>query len=103
MSAAWATPVTSTPAVPAPAALPSDQSQTWASGRYLDGLIVTYFVVGAVVLLRARPRFILICAGSTAVLTALTAVIVSVYAGSSIPTGPFPTGVSFGAPALPAH
>jgi len=31
--------------------------------------------------MRARPRFILICAGSTAVLTALTAVIVSVYAG----------------------
>ena len=83
-------------AVTAPAALPSDQSQTWASGRYLDGLIVTYFVVGAVVLLRARPRFILACAGATAVLTGLTAVIVSVYAGSSIPTGSFPTGFSFG-------
>jgi hypothetical protein len=83
-------------AVTAPAALPTDQSQTWASGRYLDGLIVTYFVVGAVVLLRARPRFILICAGTTAVLTALTAVIVSVYAGSTLPAGMFTTGFNFG-------
>ncbi len=90
-------------AVTVPAALPSDQSQTWASGRYLDGLIVTYFVVGAVVLLRARPRFILICAGSTAVLTGLAAIIVSVYAGSSIPTGSFPTGFSFGEPAVLAQ
>jgi len=98
--AALSAAVTFITAVTAPAALPSDQSQTWASGRYLDGLIVTYFVVGAVVLLRARPRFILICAGSTAVLTALTAVIVSVYAGSSIPTGSFPTGFSFGEPAV---
>ena len=40
----------------APAALPSDQSQTWASGRYLDGMIVTFFLVGAVVLLRAGLR-----------------------------------------------
>ena len=83
--AALSAAVTLITAVTAPAALPADQSQTWASGRYLDGLIVTYFVVGAVVLLRARPRFILICAGITAVLTGLTAIIVSVYAGSSIP------------------
>jgi hypothetical protein len=101
--AALSAAVTFITAVTAPAALPSDQSQTWASGRYLDGLIVTYFVVGAVVLLRARPRFILICAGTTAVLTALTAVIVSVYAGSSIPTGSFPTGFSFGEPAVLAQ
>ena len=92
--------VTVITAVTAPAALPSDQSQTWASGRYLDGLIATFFVVGAVVLLRARPRFILICAGCTAVLTVLAAVIVSVYAGSSLPTYSFPTGFNFGEPAV---
>ena len=47
----------------APAALPPDQSLTWASGRYLDGMIVTFFLVGAVVLLRARPRPVLVFAG----------------------------------------
>jgi hypothetical protein len=95
--------VTVVTAVTTPAALPADQSQTWASGRYLDGMIVTYFVVGAVVLLRARPRFILICAGITAVLTALSAVIVSVYAGSTVPTGTFSTGFNFGEPAVLAQ
>src|SRR6202035_2903252 len=84
--------VTVITAVTTPAALPSDQSQTWASGRYLDGMIVTYFVVGAVVLLRARPRFMLICAGITTAATGLSAVIVSVYAGSSIPVAAFSTG-----------
>ena len=101
--AALSVAVTLITAATAPAALPADQSQTWASGRYLDGMIVTFFVVGAVVLLRARPRFILICAGSTAVLTALAAVIVSVYAGSSLPTGTFPTGFNFGEPAVLAQ
>ena len=101
--AALSAAVTLITAVTAPAALPADQSQTWASGRYLDGLIVTYFVVGAVVLLRARPRFILICAGITAVLTGLSAIIVSVYAGSSIRTGSFPTGFNFGEPAVLAQ
>jgi hypothetical protein len=95
--------VTLITAVTAPAALPVDQSQTWASGRYLDGMIVTYFVVGAVVLLRSQPRFILACAGATAVLTGLTAVIVSVYAGQSIPTGTFPGGFNFGEPAVLAQ
>jgi hypothetical protein len=87
-------------AVTAPAALPADQSQTWASGRYLDGMIATFFLVGAVVLLRARPRFILICAACTAGLTLLAAVTVSVYAGSSLPTSTFPTGFNFGEPAV---
>jgi hypothetical protein len=98
--AALSVAVTLITAVTAPAALPADQSQTWASGRYLDGMIVTFFVVGAVVLLRARPRFILICAGVTAVLAGLTAMIVSVYAGSSLPTYSFPTGFNFGEPAV---
>ena len=51
--------VTAVIACTAPAALPSDQSQTWASGRYLDGMIVTFFLAGAVVLLRAGLRAIL--------------------------------------------
>jgi len=49
-----------------PAALPPDQSQTWASGRYLDGMIVVFFLVGAVVLLRAWARTILGCAAGAA-------------------------------------
>jgi hypothetical protein len=63
-------------------------------------MIVTFFVAGAAVLLRARPRFILICAACTAGLTMLGAVIVSVYAGSSLPTYSFPTGFGFGEPAV---
>jgi hypothetical protein len=98
--AALSVAVTVVTAVTAPAALPQDQSQTWASGRYLDGMIVTFFLVGFVVLLRARPRFILICAAATGALTLLSAVIVSVYAGSSLPAGSFPTGFNFGEPAV---
>jgi hypothetical protein len=98
--AALSVAVTLITAVTAPAALPADQSQTWASGRYLDGPIATFFVVGAVVLLRARPRTILICAGCTAALTVPAAIIVSVYAGSSLPTSSFPTGFNFGEPAV---
>jgi len=92
--------VTLITAATAPAALPSDQSQTWASGRYLDGMIVTFFLAGAVVLLRARPRFILICAACTALMTVLSAEMVYVYAGSSLPTASFPTGFNFGEPAV---
>jgi Dolichyl-phosphate-mannose-protein mannosyltransferase len=98
--AALSVAVTVVTAATAPAALPQNQSQTWASGRYLDGMIVTFFLVGFVVLLRARPRFILICAAATAALSLLSAVIVSVYAGSSLPTGSFPTGFNFGEPAV---
>jgi hypothetical protein len=98
--AALSVAVTVVTAVTAPAALPADQSQTWASGRYLDGMIVTFFIVGAVVLLRARPQFIVICAACTAAMTALTAITVSVYAGSSLPTNSFPTAFNFGEPAV---
>ena len=97
--AALSVAVTVITAVTAPAALPADQSQTWASGRYLDGMIATFFVAGAVVLLRARPRFILSCTACTAGLTVLSAVIVSTYAGSALPTSSFPTGFNFGEPA----
>ena len=70
----------------APAALPPSQSLTWASGRYLDGMIVTFFLVGAVVLLRAAARTILAFTACTAGLTILAAVTVAVYAGTSLPT-----------------
>jgi hypothetical protein len=70
----------------APAALPPQQSLTWASGRYLDGMIVTFFLVGAVVLLRAAARTILAFTACTAGLTILAAVTVAVYAGTSLPT-----------------
>jgi hypothetical protein len=80
----------------APAALPSGQGQTWASGRYLDGLIVTFFVVGAVILLRARARTILLCAAGTAGLAILSGIIVVIYAGSSLRTEGWPWGFDFG-------
>jgi hypothetical protein len=98
--AALAVAVTVVIACTAPAALPSDQPQTWASGRYLDGMIVTFFAVGAVVLLRARARTILLCAAATAGLGILTGIIVAVYAGSSLPVGPFPTSFNFAEPAV---
>jgi hypothetical protein len=92
--------VTAITAATAPAALPQSQSQTWASGRYLDGMIVTFFLVGAGVLLRARPRFILGCAAATAVVTLLGATMVYVYAGSSLPTSAFSKSFNFGEPGV---
>jgi len=70
----------------APAALGPHQPLTWASGRYLDGMIVTFFLVGAVVLLRAAARPILAFAACVAGLTMVAAVTVAVYAGTSLPT-----------------
>ncbi len=75
--AALAVAVTAVIACTAPAALPSDQSQTWASGRYLDGMIVTFFLAGAVVLLRAGRRLILGGAACVTALFALSAVTVA--------------------------
>jgi len=98
--AALAVAVTLVIACAAPAALPSAQSQTWASGRYLDGLIVTFFVVGAVVLLRADARTILRCAAGTAGLAILTGLIVVIYAGPSLLTDGWPWGFDFGEPAV---
>jgi hypothetical protein len=71
----------------APAALPAHQSRIWASGRYLDGMIVTFFLVGAVVLLRAAARPILASTACVAGLTMVAAVTLAVYAGPSLPTG----------------
>jgi hypothetical protein len=70
----------------APAALPPHQTLTWASGRYLDGMIITFFLVGAAVLLQATARPILAFAACVAGLTLVAALTVAVYAGTSLPT-----------------
>ncbi len=82
-----------------PAALPPHQTLTWASGRYLDGMTVTFFLVGAVVLLRAAPRQILAFTACVAGLTMVAAVTVAVYAGTSLPTKRGRT-FNFGEPAV---
>jgi hypothetical protein len=71
----------------APAALPPHQTLTWASGRYLDGMIITFFLVGAAVLLQVATRPILVCTACVAGLTVVAALTVAVYAGTSLPTG----------------
>ena len=81
------------------AALPAAQTQIWASGRYLDGMVVTFFLVGAVVLLRAAARPILAFAACVAGFSMLAAVTVGVYAGMSLPTG-FGKRFNFGEPAV---
>jgi hypothetical protein len=98
--AALSVAVTTVIACTAPAALPSGTSQTWASGRYLDGMIVLFSLVGSVVLLRARLRYIAACAACIAALFLLTAVTVSIYAGSSISTSGFGSGFNFAEPAV---
>jgi hypothetical protein len=74
-------------AAAASAALGPNQPLTWASARYLDGMIVVFFLVGAVVLVRAAARLVLASAACVAVLALVAAVTVSVYAGTSLPTG----------------
>ena len=87
-------------AVTSPAALPPTQPQAWASGRYLDGLVVAFFLVGAAVLLRAAPRQVLIGAACLVPPTLLATIVVSVYAGSSVPTSGFGAGFVFAEPAV---
>jgi hypothetical protein len=72
----------------APAGLGPHQPAGWTSGRYLDGMIVTFFLVGATVLLRAAPRPILAVTACVVGLTIVAAEAVAVYAGTSLPTGP---------------
>ncbi len=87
--AALATGVTLVTAVISPAALPPTQPQAWASGRYLDGMVVAFFMVGAVVLLRAAPRRLALGAACVAAPTVLAAIVVVAYAGGSVPTSGF--------------
>ena len=95
--------VTAVIACTAPAALPSNQSPTWASGRYLDGMIITFFLAGAVVLLRAGGRRILGGAACVTALFVLAAVTVAIYAGSSLPTAGFAAAFNFAEPAVLTH
>jgi hypothetical protein len=83
----------------APAALPPDQPEAWASGRYLDGMIVVFFLVGGVVLLRESGSRILAYAACVTGAFVLSAVTVAVYAGTSLPTDKFSTAFGFAEPA----
>jgi hypothetical protein len=98
--AALAVAVTTVIACTAPAALPPDQSQAWASGRYLDGMIIVFFLVGAVMLLRARMRDIVVCGAVATGLFLLAAATVAVYAGTTVPTAGFGSGFNFAEPAV---
>ena len=98
--AALAVAVTTVIACTAPAALPPDQSQAWASGRYLDGMIIVFFLVGAVMLLRARMRDIVVCGAVATGLFLLAAATVTVYAGTTVPTAGFGSGFNFAEPAV---
>ena len=92
--------VTAVIACTAPAALPPDQPQAWASGRYLDGMIIVFFLVGAVMLLRARMRDILVCAAVATGLFLLAAVTVAAYIGMTVPTDGFGSAFNFAEPAV---
>src|SRR6202035_5264050 len=98
--AALSVAVTTFIACTAPAALPPDQPQAWASGRYLDGMIIVFFLVGAAMLLRARMRDILVCAAISTGLFVLAAVTVAVYIGTTVPTVGFGAGFNFAEPAV---
>ena len=87
-------------AITTPAALPADQPQQWASGRYLDCMIVTFFLPGMVVLLRAGRQRLLIYALCVAPPTMIAAIIVDAYATSSVPTLGFGAAFNFGEPAF---
>jgi hypothetical protein len=84
----------------AAAALPPDQAQAAALDRYLDGMIVTFFLVGVVVLLRADRRRIMAYAACAAGLTIVTAITVAAYAGSSLPTNGFGNAFNSTGPAV---
>jgi hypothetical protein len=92
--------VTLATAVISPAALPPTQPQAWASGRYLDGMVVAFFLAGAAVLLRAAPRRVLVYAAGVVPPTLLAAIVVAAYAGASVPTSGFGAAFVFAEPAV---
>ena len=92
--------VTLVTAVTSPAALPPTQPQAWASGRYLDGMVVAFFLAGAAVLLRGAPRRMLICAACVVPPTLLAAIVVLAYTGGSVPTSGFGAAFVFAEPAV---
>jgi hypothetical protein len=98
--AALAVGVTLVTAVTSPAALPPTQPQAWASGRYLDGMIVAFFLAGGVVLLRSAPRRLVLYAACVLPPTLLAAIVVTVYAGASVPTSGFGAAFVFAEPGV---
>jgi hypothetical protein len=92
--------VTLVTAVISPAALPPDQPQAWASGRYLDGMVVVFFLAGCAVLLRASRRWLVIWAACVVPPTLVAAIVVFAYAGGSLPEGGFGAAFVFGEPAV---
>jgi hypothetical protein len=92
--------VTVVTAVVSPAALPPGQPQAWASGRYLDGMLVVFFLVGCAVLLRASRRWLVIWAACVVPPTLVAAIVVFAYAGGSLPEGGFGAAFVFGEPAV---
>jgi hypothetical protein len=95
--------VTLITAVVSPAALPPTQPQAWASGRYLDGMVVAFFLVGTAVLLRAGRRLILVSAACVVLPTLLAAIVVGAYAGGSVPTAGFGAAFVFAETAVLAQ
>jgi hypothetical protein len=63
-------------------------------------MIVVFFLVGAAVLLRARMRYIVVCAAVCTGLFLLAAVTVAVYVGTTVPTYGFGAGFNFAEPAV---
>jgi hypothetical protein len=94
--AALAAGVTLVIGITAPAGLPPDQARAWVSGRYLDAMVVTLFLPGTAVLLRATWRQVLACVADLAAPTAAAAFAVSVYAGISVATAGSGPGFSAG-------
>jgi hypothetical protein len=92
--------VTLVTAVTSPAALPPTQPQAWASGRYLDGMIVVFFLVGLAVLLRCPPRRLVVYTAGVVTATLLTAIVVFAYAGGSVPTSGFGAAFVLAEPAV---
>jgi hypothetical protein len=87
-------------AISTPFALPANQPQAWASGRYLDCMIIAFFLPGLVVLLRGSKRTVLIYAVAAAVPAMLTGVVVDAYVGTSAPTAGFGAAFNFAEPAV---
>jgi hypothetical protein len=83
----------------APAALPSNQTADWASGRYLDCVTVVFFLVGMVVLLRGGRSLVLRYGAGAAALAVATGFIVFGYAGPRFGTQGF-LAFNFGTPAV---